>query len=197
MKKQWGLSQDEFDRLLDWLAPEREQAGVKYETIRRGLIELFESWTCYEPESLADETINRVSAKVKNIASEYSGDPALYFYGVAKNVRHEYRRKKRELPLIMDSTLKAASQSNEKEQLYACLDKCLNELPPGDKELALMYYQGDKGARIAMRKYLIEKLRVTSNTLRVRLFRIRLALEECVVRCVEANERVTHRDKVH
>jgi RNA polymerase sigma factor (sigma-70 family) len=189
MKKQWGLSQDEFDRLLAWLSPEREQAGAKYESIRSGLIELFDSWKCCEHEALADETINRVVAKVDSIAPHYSGDPALYFYGVAKNVRHEYLRKRQDLPLLVDCKLPAVSQSNEKEQLSACLDQCLNELPAPDKDLVLMYYQGDKKARIEARKRLVEQMSVTSNALRVRLFRIRSTLEECIAHCVEAAER--------
>lgn len=189
MKKQWGLSQDEFDRLLAWLSPEREQAGAKYESIRSGLIELFDSWKCCEPEGLADETINRVVVKVDSIAPHYSGDPALYFYGVAKNVRHEYLRKRQDLPLLVDSVLPAVSQSNEKEQLSACLDQCLNELPEPDKNLVLMYYQDDKKARIEARKRLVEQMSVTSNALRVRLFRIRSTLEQCIAHCVEAAER--------
>lgn len=189
MKEQWGLSQDDFDRLLAWLGPDREEAGVKYESIRRGLIELFESWKCCEPEALADETINRVVVRVEEIAPKYTGNPALYFYGVAKNVRHEYLRKKPDAPLLVDPALPTVSQSNEKEQLSAYLDQCLDELPAADKKLVLMYYQGDKHERIEARKRLVEQLNVSNNALRVRIFRIRLTLEQCINRCIEAAER--------
>jgi len=187
MKKQSGLSQGEFDRLLAWLSPDREQAGEKYESIRRGLIELFDCWKCREPEDLADETINRVVGRVDGIAPDYSGDPALYFYGVAKNVRHEYLRKRQTVQLL-DTAFRAIPQYDEKEQLFACLDQCLNELPTADKDMVLIYYEGDKKARIEARKRLGEQIRLTSNTLRVRLYRIRLTLEQCVEQCVEASE---------
>ena len=35
MNKDWELSQEDFDALLDWLDPDREQAGIKYEQIRK------------------------------------------------------------------------------------------------------------------------------------------------------------------
>lgn len=187
MKKQWGLSQAEFDRLLDWLGDDPEQAGEKYETIRRGLIELFQGWKCCQPEDLADETINRVVVKVERIAPEYSGDPALYFYGVAKNVRHEYLRQKPVLSLT-PGVASPPEQSDKTEQLFACLDRCLDELPVTDKNMILMYYEGDKKTKVAARKWLGEQMNVTSNTLRVRVYRIRAILESCVERCLEANE---------
>jgi hypothetical protein len=36
MGKEWALTQDLFETLLAWLAPEREIAGQKYETIAAG-----------------------------------------------------------------------------------------------------------------------------------------------------------------
>jgi RNA polymerase sigma factor (sigma-70 family) len=187
MKKQWGLSQSEFDRLLSWLGAEPEQAGEKYESIRKGLIELFEGWNCCQPEDLADETINRVVVKVDSIAPKYSGDPALYFYGVAKNVRHEYLRQKPILPLL-PNVASPLEHSDKTEELYACLDQCLDELSATDKNVILMYYQGDKKAKVEARKWLGEQINVTSNALRVRVYRIRSILERCVEQCVETSE---------
>lgn len=188
MKKQWVLSQNEFDRLLEWLDPERDRAGEKYESIRYALIELFDSWKCCDPEDLADETINRVAVRVESIAVNYSGDPSRYFYGVAKNVRHEYLRKKPPAPILGDVTVIAAEPSDERERLYACLDRCLDKLPTSDKEVILMYYQGDKKSKIEARKHLGTQMSVTGNALRVRAYRIRWGLERCVTRCVQANE---------
>ena len=41
MKKNWELSQEAFDALLIWLDSDREQAALKYERIRGGLIKIF------------------------------------------------------------------------------------------------------------------------------------------------------------
>jgi dihydroneopterin aldolase len=67
MKKNWELSQETFDALLAWLDSDRDQAAMKYEKIRRALIKIFTGRACVEPEDLADETINRVARKLKEI----------------------------------------------------------------------------------------------------------------------------------
>src|ERR1044072_6747769 len=93
MKNEWNLTQDAFDKFLTWLNPNREQAATKYEEVRRKLIKIFACRGCAEAEDLADETINRVIRKMQELIDSYVGDPALYFYGVARNVHLEYVRK--------------------------------------------------------------------------------------------------------
>ena len=90
MKKEWVLTQDAFDTLLSWLDSDRDRAGTKYETIRLRLIKSFTCRGCWEAEELADETINRVVSRVPELAGEYRGDPALYFYGVSQRIQLEY-----------------------------------------------------------------------------------------------------------
>ena len=94
MHKNWSLSQEDFDALLAWLDSDRERAGIKYEQIRSSLIKIFTGRGCLDAEELADETINRVTRKIKDIKSEFRGDPALYFFGVAKMLLLEYKRRK-------------------------------------------------------------------------------------------------------
>ena len=179
------VSPDDFQQLLNWLGPDPQKAGEKYESIRRGLTTLFDNWHCAEPDHLADETINRVLIKVRNIAETYSGDPALYFYGTAKNVRHEHLRRPRPEPLVQDIRIAASQDNDDKERLHACLDKCLDSLSGVDKELILEYYRAEKKVKIANRRELGERVGVSSNALRVRIFRMREHLEKCICRCLE------------
>ena len=58
-----GLTQKKFDRLLDWLDPDRERAGAKLLEIRRCLVKFFVNQQCVEAQELADETINRVAER--------------------------------------------------------------------------------------------------------------------------------------
>ena len=78
--------------------PDRDQAGQKYEDIRRRLIRIFIHRGCITAEDLADETINRVARKVREVRDNYNpgDDPALYFYGVARNVYREYLKRRPE-----------------------------------------------------------------------------------------------------
>lgn len=180
MKKNWVLSQESFDALLDWLDSNREQAGIKYEEIRRRLIKIFTGRGCVDSEDLADETINRVTSKLDEIENEFTGDRARYFYGVANKVLMEYLRRKPPQPPPL-----LASDSNRAEQEYRCLEQCIARLSDENRELLLEYYGAEGKAKIEKRKQLAEKLGIAPNALRIRAYRIRLALQECVENCVE------------
>jgi DNA-directed RNA polymerase specialized sigma24 family protein len=180
LKREKEISQEMFDYFLAWLNPDPDLAGRKYEEIRRRLIMVFTCRGCTIPEELADETINRVIRRAGEIAPSYVGDPALYFYGVAHYVHHEYCRKKPEPmppPKVEDPPYN--------EQRHTCLEKCMNQLPERSRELVLRYYQEEKHAKIDLRKQLAEKLGIPINALRIRAHRIRLILEECVSSCVQ------------
>jgi DNA-directed RNA polymerase specialized sigma24 family protein len=89
-----GPSKETFEKLLRWLDTNRDKAGEKYEKIRTRLIRIFTCRGCGDVEDLADETINVVASKIDWLCENYKGDPALFFYGVAKNIYHEQFKKK-------------------------------------------------------------------------------------------------------
>lgn len=181
MNKEWVLTQEAFDELLFWLDPNREQAGKKYEEIRRRLIKLFTCRGCREADDLADETINRVTNKAQEMANTYSGDPALYFYGVAHNVHLEYLRRSKKSPPPPPATV---WQPDETEREYNCLERCIEHLTSGNRELVLEYYRDEKKAKIDHRKLLAQRLGIAVNALRIRAHRIRATLQECMHNCM-------------
>jgi DNA-directed RNA polymerase specialized sigma24 family protein len=181
--KKWDLNQGSFDRLLAWLHSDREKAGKRYEEIRRRLIKIFACRGCYEAEDLADETINRVARKAEEIVETYSGDPALYFYGVANRVRMEYLRKK-PAPPPPPPPPPSLPQPGEEEREYECLDRCMQQLTSSNRELVLQYYQEEREAKIENRKRLSQQLGIGINALRLRAFRIRETLQQCVQNCL-------------
>lgn len=180
MNKNWVLTHESFEALLAWLDADREEAGRKYENIRRRLIKIFACRGCCAPEDLADESINRVTSKLEGIENSFRGDPALYFYGVANKVHLEYLRRRPTPPLPPP---REDTDNIEKE--YACLEKCIQELTPANRELVLQYYQEDKRAKIEHRKQLADQLGIALNALRIRAHRIRTALQQCVRSCVQ------------
>lgn len=184
MKKNWLLSKEAFDALLAWLDADLDRAAARYEYIRRSLIKIFTCRGCPEAEDLSDETFNRVAKKVDEIAATYVGDPALYFYGVAHNVHLEYLRKKsRQIPSPPPPPPQSP-QDDEAGAEYECLESCLELLLPASRELVLEYYQEEKQAKINHRKNLAERLGIALNALRIRAYRIRARLQECVQDCV-------------
>lgn len=192
MKKEWVVTQEAFDDLLDWLDADRDSAGSKYESIRVRLIKIFTCRGCCEADDLADETINRVTAKLGEIAEGYSGDPALYFYGVAQKVHLEYLRRKSPVqessPVGREpggKTAWASVPADEVEHEYTCLEQCMDHLPPENRQLVLEYYQNEKRAKIDHRKKLADQLGIAVNALRIRAHRIRLQLQVCVESCLD------------
>ena len=123
MKKDWVLTQEAFDALLGWLDTNREVAAERYERIRNRLIKIFACRGCMEAEDLADETINRVTSKLADIQPGFEGDPARYFYAVAKKILLEHSRPKATPPLPQES-----SDDEETELMYQRLELCLEKL---------------------------------------------------------------------
>jgi DNA-directed RNA polymerase specialized sigma24 family protein len=183
------LKQEDFERLLAWLHHDREQAGQKYEEIRESLIKIFSWRGYYDAEDLTDEVVNRIAAKARELAESYVGDPALYFYGVAKKILLE--RERRELHMPLDPRLIAPDMAAETGELDAgarreeCLQKCLRELDADDRMLILAYYQKSKQAKIDYRKALAQQLGMGTNALRVKVFRIRGHLKSCIKKCLQ------------
>ncbi len=184
MKTRWVLTQEAFDNLLTWLDPDREQAGRRYEEIRRRLIRIFTCRGCLEPDDLADETINRVTKKLREIIDTYTGDPALYFYGVAQNVHLEYLRRKPP-PVVPQRPPSRIDQPDDIDQEYECLERCIARLTSAQRDLVLNYYQEEKQAKIDRRKELAHRLGIGPNALRIRAHRIRATLQQCVEGCLE------------
>jgi DNA-directed RNA polymerase specialized sigma24 family protein len=179
MGTRWDITQDAFDHFLTWLDPDREKAGRKYEDIRRRLIKIFACRGCSASEDLADETINRVIRKSQELADSYTGDPALYFCGVARNVHLEYVKKN---PVWLP--VPAPDPPEQKEREYRCLERCMEVLTQPNRELVLEYYKEEKHEKIVHRKELASRLGVAVNALRIRAYRIRASLLVCVENCI-------------
>jgi DNA-directed RNA polymerase specialized sigma24 family protein len=188
MSREPTITQDKFDKMLAWLDQNREAAGEKYENIRRSLIRICNWRGCSAAEELADEALNVVIQKIDELAGSYSGKPELYFYGVARRLLSEHYRAERRrgsMPELATDEFALQGQRDRIELTDICLTRCIQELKPDDSQLILGYYQGDKQTKIRNRKELAGNL--GSNTLRVRVHRIRTKLEECIKRCLEQN----------
>ncbi len=183
------MMKEQFDALLEWLDPDRERAGEKYENIRQGLINVFTWNLCGDAEGMTDEAINRVACKVSKLRETYKGDPAFYFYGVAKRLTLERRRMARaEVPLEQARNVAASSAGSEEEEderVYECLRRCMQRLTPDNRRLVTDYYLKEKQDKINYRRELARSLGIEPNALRVRVYRIRATLEGCIERCLE------------
>ena len=116
-----------------------------------------------------------------------------YFYGVARNVLHEWRRDsarestkreelRRELARLPISDLQAW---NRKEAAHRCLELCMTKLSHRARRLILSYYREERAAKIECHRRLADEFGKSLNALRIEVHRIRNTLRQCVVGCVQ------------
>ena len=187
MPKRTESTDEDFNQLIAWLHSDIDTAALMYETIRADLIRIFRWRGCSDPEGMADETIIRVTRKVGEIADSYTGSPTHYFYGVARNLFHEYqRRREATLSTQAEHLIIAApvEEDDSKERLHECFERCLKELKPGERKLIVRYHDGRGQARINRRKRMAVESGIDLNALRVRARRIRGRLRECIEECL-------------
>jgi RNA polymerase sigma-70 factor (ECF subfamily) len=113
---------------------------------------------------------------------EFAGDPGKWLRGVIRNLAHRWWRRKRRLPQATADHLKALAEEAEepgtvlaRTETEKALERCLEELGVRDRELVRRRYETDFDAGL-----LAKAMSMTSNALRVRLFRIRQKLKACV-----------------
>lgn len=180
-----NIADDSFESLLSWLDPDRDEAAKKYELIRAGLIRIFVSKGFNDAEDLADVTISRVETRLPEIRETFVGDPARYFYGVARFVLLEALRR-REITKEVVPVLPVDVDLDSPE--FDCLLKCLKFLPQEKRELILDYHVYDGRDKIDSHKLMAEELRITEGALRGRVFHLRANLEKCIQKCVESTK---------
>jgi DNA-directed RNA polymerase specialized sigma24 family protein len=176
------LTQTAFDCLLASLDADREQAGEKYERIRQKLVTFFQCRGTPGPDDEADETISRVARRLEE--GEHVEHLPAYFYGVARVVLLECDRRERREMRARVAAAEHRPEGTDDDPRLPCLERCLAGLPTGSRELLTSYYAADHAARIRQRQELAHRHGIPMNALRIRVHRLRVALEACVGRCL-------------
>jgi DNA-directed RNA polymerase specialized sigma24 family protein len=178
------LTRGPFDRFLARLDSDRERAGVKYEALRRKLIMFFRYRDCPDAETLADETIDRV---VRKQIEEDIQELVPYTLGVARRVAAEAWKRESASPPVPPVREDPRGWERQLELLRGCMQL----IPEKERVLILDYYQHDKSQKIEDKRRIAAKLGLASTALRVRAYRIRRRLENCVTK--KLNETVEER----
>jgi DNA-directed RNA polymerase specialized sigma24 family protein len=187
-KERWSLNQEAFDRLLRSLSVDRDEAGARYEIIRRKLVRFFECRSVEDSEDHADETINRVARRIYE--GQQIDNVTGYSYGVARLVLMEVIKERERAPIGLDEApgvfQRKSVDETDSEPRMKCFDECLESLPPESRQLIIDYYQEERRAKIELRQQLADQLRIPVNALRIRAHRIRMSLERCITTCMQA-----------
>jgi len=195
-KKDWTLTPRAFHELVNWLDEGANSEGGKYVAMRNRLASYFNRKHCFEPEQLADETLNRVARRLSEENTVDSDTPAAkYCYIVARYVFLEYLRESEKTRVLSVDVRQQQDRSNfsvsnrsleeeTQEKRLKCLDHCTEKLDSPSRDLIFGYYTGKKEIKIESRRDLADRLGISMNALCVRACRIRNKIEDCVRRCV-------------
>ncbi len=189
----WTLTEEVFDQFLNHLHPDREKAAQAYLELRSKLTYFFEARHSTLPETLADESINRVIQKIS------TGTVILnlnsFAFAIAKYVYLESLRG--HVTASMEDFLPADEQKEaervaalrreieESELRSDCMKKCLAKLPPETQALLVEYYQGAGREQTAHRQKMAAARGINTNTLYIQVHRIREKLEVCLANCLK------------
>lgn len=185
MARDSAIPPESFEEILTWLSADREVAGEMYVQLRQDLGRIFVWRKCIDPEGLTDEVFDRVARKVHVVRQTYEGDPRLYFRAVANNLIKETFKKIATHVSLENVDLPNQPKTNSADEDIAdCLQRCLRKLNRETCDLVLTYYAKDKQAKIDNRQQLAQRLGISIEALRVKVYRIRESLEKCIVRCV-------------
>ena len=177
-----AITKELFDALLEWLDPDRDRAGQRYEAIRAGLVRMFVSKGISDAGHSADETMDRVMKKLPEIRASYVGDPAKYFHGVARNLIREAMRGKEVATEVLPESLTKEPDLSETSE---CLSKCLKLLPLDKQEFILDYHLYHGHAKIEHHRQMASELAISEGALRTRAHHLRVSLEKCVLQCID------------
>ncbi len=191
-----------WEELLDFLDPARPgkrgagrdaEAEARYLQIVRKLVCFFAGRGCRDAEDLAVECVLRVAGKCAALDASAREDRAGYFYGIARNVLHEWwrhelrdSRKREALRMELARTGWGGGPSRgRKEAVHRCLDQCMAKLSHRARQLVLSYYGEEGAAKIEAHQRLAAELGKSLNALRIEVHRIRAVLRQCVVGCLQ------------
>lgn len=180
MKRERSPTPEEFEKLLAWLNSDPEEAGRMFNLVHSRLVKVFASRGCVDAESLADEVTNRVAVRIDKVVTSYS-DPLRCCVGFVEFVHQEYQREEQKRLTVIEPEHRSTEELEKEDQ---CLTQCLGKLPEAERNLLELYFQGEKRVRINRRKQLAVELMLTANALRIRAFKLRKEMHQCLVTCL-------------
>jgi len=193
-----GLAATAWSELLAFLARTGGDGGAAYEELRQRLQLFFEWKGCAAAPDLADETLNRVAAKLAAGEQIHTDEPRRYAFGVARFVYLEaIKRSARHAPVergdgagLLDAPQRRGTDDDpaHREARLAALEACLDALPPRTQQMVLRYHEDGGRRRIDHRKRLADDLGIAMNALRIRIHRLRAQIEDCVRSRLARNE---------
>lgn len=193
MKINQEVDKGNFDRMLEWLSVDRSDPGASFERIRAGLIRFFRIKGAHDPETLADETMNRVINRFDSLDTSTGVNPTTIFYGFANKVFLEFlRTEKRRMVQFGDDTQLGIAGTYELpvDPALDCLRSCLGALKKWDGNLIVEYYSENPESKVDSRLQLAQLNQMTMTALQTKIHRIKGILRPCIEKCIDSDRSV-------
>lgn len=193
-QQKFVLDHMSLELLLSQLGSDRERASEVYLLLRLKLSKFFECRRCHSPAELTDETIDRVAKRLKEGEQILAAEPMRYFYGVARNVLHEYQLRclkmvpletlsVDEAPRIDPSQIQLLKELRlAQEQHMENLQEALTKMAAETRQLLLDYYDPKSSSNKKHRQDLAARMGITVNALKIRIYRMRLGISKQISR---------------
>ncbi len=162
----------------------------RFRDLQSKLIFYFERRHCFDPEELADETLERVMRKLCEGTEVL--DLTSYSYGVARNVFYEYLRRERakhkyseEQRHRPEAAVGADDEAEARERRLRCLEGCMARLKKREHWLLFEYYRYKGQRKVSHKQKLAEQLNISREALTLRIFHLKRRLKACIQDCLE------------
>ena len=83
------------------------------------------------------------------------------------------------------SSEEVSESDKRQESQHRCLENCISQLPSESRDLIFRFYGADRSGKLDYKRALAKELGISQNSLRIRVYRIRVALQKCINECLE------------
>ena len=176
-----NLTAESYSLLLQTFSFDEEAAAIDFTKLRDSLVRFFQIKGDSSPEEAADETLDRVAVKlgeavlIENLTN--------YSFGVARLVFLENLRKAQKSKNALENyrAENERQKADEETDDFSPLRECFESLADDEKKILRTYFADLPYAELdEKRRELTASLGVSLNNLRLKIFRLRRWLEDCV-----------------
>ncbi len=179
-----NLTSHALNSLLARFSEDERQSAAHYTALRDALVRFFELKGDAEPETAADETLDRTAAKVA--ANTPIDDVKKYSFGVARLIFLERLRFSKKERLAAEDFYErgktsAANVANADTDDFHLLRECFESLPTAERVFLGDYFADLPAAALTeQRRRLTVEKEISLNQMRVKVSRLRKRLDRCV-----------------
>lgn len=171
-----------LETLLAALGRDTNDATTAYRALHARLVRFFDLQNVTDPETLADQAMDRLAASLLARGTESIASPVAFVLGIARHLLQEERRHvAREGAVAYEwAKVQQFEDAATKEAELQRLEHCLEQMPKERRDLLRSYYAWTGKAKIEHHRRMAAEHGLSVNALRNRLLRARAELMACL-----------------